>query len=37
MDRDIWTLREDTIGDVDLTGFAVKAADGGIGKVTDAM
>jgi hypothetical protein len=36
MDRDIWTYREDTIGDVDLTGFSVEATDGGIGKVDEA-
>jgi hypothetical protein len=36
MERDIWTYREDTIGDVDLTGFSVEATDGGIGKVDEA-
>jgi hypothetical protein len=32
---DIWTYR-DTMEDVDLTGFAVEAVDGEIGKVDDA-
>jgi hypothetical protein len=36
MQKDLWTHRDDTIGDVDLTGFAVEAADGGIGKVDEA-
>jgi hypothetical protein len=34
---DVWSFRtEPTIGDVDLTGFGVEAADGGIGKVDEA-
>jgi hypothetical protein len=34
---EIWTFRaEPTIGDVDLTGFKVEAADGSIGKVDEA-
>jgi hypothetical protein len=34
---DLWSFRtEPTIGDVDLTGFSVEAADGGIGKVDEA-
>lgn len=34
---DVWSFRtEPTIGDVDLTGFSVEAADGGIGKVDEA-
>ena len=32
---DIWTYRE-TISAIDLTGFAVEAADGAIGKVDEA-
>ena len=33
----IWSFQtEPTIGDVDLTGFKVEAADGGIGKVDEA-
>jgi hypothetical protein len=34
--RDLWTYGDETIGDVDLTGFSVEAADGGIGKVDEA-
>jgi hypothetical protein len=34
---ELWSFRtEPTIGDVDLTGFSVEAADGGIGKVDEA-
>jgi hypothetical protein len=33
---DVWTYRDETIGDVDLSGFSVEAADGGIGKVDEA-
>jgi hypothetical protein len=33
---DMWTYRDETIGDVDLTGFSVEATDGGIGKVDEA-
>ena len=34
---DVWSFRtEPTIGDVDLTGFSVEAADGGIGKIDEA-
>jgi hypothetical protein len=33
---DVWTYRDETIGDVDLTGFSVEAADGGVGKVDEA-
>jgi hypothetical protein len=36
MEVDIWTYREETIGDVDLTGFKVEAVDGSIGKVDEA-
>jgi hypothetical protein len=34
--RDIWTYGDETIGDVDLTGYEVEALDGGIGKVDEA-
>jgi hypothetical protein len=33
---DVWTYRDETIGDIDLTGYSVEAADGGIGKVDEA-
>ena len=33
---DMWTFREETIGDIDLTGFAVEATDGEIGKIDEA-
>ena len=33
---DIWTYRPDAYEDVDLTGFAVEAVDGGIGKIDEA-
>ncbi len=36
MERDLWTYREDTVGDVDIVGFSVEATDGGIGKVDEA-
>jgi hypothetical protein len=36
MQVDIWTYREETVGDVDLTGFKVEAVDGSIGKVDEA-
>jgi hypothetical protein len=32
----MWTYGDATIGDVDLTGFKVEAADGSIGKVDEA-
>jgi hypothetical protein len=32
----IWTYRDETIGDIDLTGYSVEALDGGIGKVDEA-
>jgi len=34
--RDMWTYGDETIGDVDLTGFKVEAGDGSIGKVDEA-
>jgi hypothetical protein len=34
--RDMWTYGDETIGDVDLTGFKVEAADGSIGNVDEA-
>jgi hypothetical protein len=36
MERDLWTYSEETVGDVDVTGFGVEATDGGIGKVDEA-
>jgi hypothetical protein len=36
MQRDLWTYREDSIGDIDLAGYHVEANDGGIGKVDEA-
>src|SRR5918994_1493516 len=34
--RDLWTYTDETIGDVDLTGYGVEATDGGIGKVDES-
>jgi hypothetical protein len=34
--EDVWTHREETVGDIDLTGYSVEAADGGIGKIDEA-
>ena len=34
--RDMWTYTDETIGDVDLTGYGVEATDGGIGKVDES-
>ena len=36
MQKDLWTYRDESIGDIDLTGFDVEATDGGIGKVEEA-
>jgi hypothetical protein len=36
MQPDLWTHREPTVGDIDLTGFSVEALDGGIGKIDEA-
>jgi hypothetical protein len=36
MERDIWSYGDETIGDVDLTGYKVEATDGDIGKVDEA-
>jgi hypothetical protein len=36
MERDVWTYSDESIGDVDLTGYSVEATDGGIGKVDEA-
>jgi hypothetical protein len=33
---DMWTFREETIGDIDLVGFKVEATDGDIGKIDEA-
>jgi hypothetical protein len=34
--EDMWTYRDETIGDVDLTGYSVEALDGGVGKIDEA-
>ena len=36
MQRELWTFREESIGDIDLTGYDVEATDGSTGKVDDA-
>ena len=36
MERDIWTYGDESIGDVDLSGYSVEAVDGGIGKIDEA-
>jgi hypothetical protein len=36
MQFDVWTHRDETIGDIDLTGFKVEALDGDIGKIDEA-
>jgi len=36
VERDIWTYSDESVGDVDLTGYSVEAGDGGIGKVDEA-
>jgi hypothetical protein len=33
---EIWTYRDETLGDADVTGYSVEALDGGIGKVDEA-
>jgi hypothetical protein len=33
---DVWTYRDETVGDIDLTGYTVEAVDGGIGKIDEA-
>jgi hypothetical protein len=34
--EDVWTYRDESVGDIDLTGFSVEATDGGIGKIDEA-
>jgi hypothetical protein len=36
MQKDLWTYRDESVGEIDLTGFDVEATDGGIGKVEEA-
>jgi hypothetical protein len=36
MATDLWTYRDTSVSQRDLTGFSVEALDGGIGKVDDA-
>jgi hypothetical protein len=33
---EMWSYRDETIGDIDLTGYSVEAVDGGIGKIDEA-
>jgi hypothetical protein len=35
-EAELWTYREGTVGDIDLTGFKVEARDGDIGKIDEA-
>jgi hypothetical protein len=34
--QDLWTFRDEAIGDIDLVGFSVEGTDGAIGKVDEA-
>jgi hypothetical protein len=34
--EDLWLYRDEAIGDIDLSGYSVEAADGSIGKVDEA-
>ena len=34
--EEMWTHRDEAVGDIDLTGFSVEASDGSIGKVDEA-
>jgi hypothetical protein len=34
--EEMWRYRDETIGDIDLTGYSVEALDGGIGKIDEA-
>jgi hypothetical protein len=33
---EMWTYRDDAVGEIDVTGFSIEAVDGGIGKVDEA-
>jgi hypothetical protein len=33
---EMWSYRDETIGDIDLSGYSVEAVDGGIGKIDEA-
>jgi hypothetical protein len=33
---DVWTYRDEAIGDIDLAGYSVEAVDGSIGKIDEA-
>ncbi len=33
---EMWTYGDESIGDIDLTGYSVEAVDGGIGKIDEA-
>jgi hypothetical protein len=34
--QEMWTHRDETVGDLDVTGYSVEAVDGSIGKVDEA-
>jgi hypothetical protein len=34
--EDLWTYKDESIGDIDLVGFSVEATNGGLGKVDEA-
>jgi hypothetical protein len=34
--QEMWTYRDEAIGDIDVVGYSVEAVDGGIGKVDEA-
>jgi hypothetical protein len=34
--QEMWTYRDEMIGDIDIAGWSVEAVDGGIGKVDEA-
>jgi hypothetical protein len=34
--EEMWSYRDEAIGDIDLTGYSVEALDGGIGKIDEA-
>jgi hypothetical protein len=35
--HEMWTYRDETVGEIDIAGWSVEALDGGIGKVDEAM
>jgi hypothetical protein len=34
--QELWTYRDDTVGEIDVAGWSVEAVDGGIGKIDEA-